>query len=186
MPTTEPQTGWRIPTMPDAADGPDAFQKLASDAATSMVGPNVSPYTPTWASVGAVQPTSPLAVVGRFRLSQRWCDVYIVITFSASTSGGTDYLYISLPLAPTVGSAQRLDAVLFLPGVGYYNGFGRIDSGSTNCYPHFPRSETSNIHEGWRSASAAGGGGTGIPLVPGGYSVKSGGYIVMSGTYLVP
>jgi hypothetical protein len=188
MPTTEPLTGWRIPTLPDAADGPSAFQQLAHDAAVTAVGTNVSTYTPGWGSLGSIQPVSPAFKTGRFRVLQGWCDVYIAVGFSASTGGGSGFLYLTLPVAPVGGSAfpmQPLHAAIWIPAVGYYYGFGRCDAGSAIMYPYFPANSGSAIIQPWFSTDASANAGTGSPNVPGSYPIKDGGHIVVSGRYLV-
>lgn len=185
MPTTTPVEHWRIPTLPDPADGPDAFQKVALDIEASLTGDNVTNYTPGWGAVGDVQPNSPGSILGRFRLQQRWCDVYLYVTFTASTGGGSGALYFLLPVASMAGSQQMLNTYLYIPSVGVYHGFGRVDANSNIMYPHFPGSSATSICYPWTCTNATHAAGTGSPLVPASYNVKAGGYIVVQGTYLV-
>ena len=186
MPTTSPVKHWRLPSLPDPADGPDAFMKLATDAETTIGATEVTAYTTTWGSLGGAQPSNPASTIARFRLSQGWCDVYIHLSFNASTSGGTGILYLTLPVAPSAAYPhQSIQTMLYVPGYSFFGGDVRIDGGSTTTYPFFPRGLTNAGASNWQSADDTGAAGTGVPLVPGSYPINASGWLSVSGRYLV-
>ena len=185
MPTTSPVKHWRLPSLLDPADGPDAYMKLAVDAETSISASDVTAYTPTWSSTGAIQPSNPASKIGRFRLSQGWCDVYIYLSFNASTSGGSGFLWLSLPVAPSASyPEQSIPVQTYIPGYSMFNGLLQIQA-STVAYPYFTRGRSDAGASPWACTDATAAAGTGTPLVPGSYPIVTGGWLSISGRYLV-
>ena len=186
MPTTSDILHWRLPTLPDPADGPDALKKLAADAEGSVSGTDIQTYVPTWAAQGSVQPVNPAVKIARFRLNRGWCTVSIYVEFGGSTGGGSENLYLSLPsVCPSTPPRQFLSATLWVPSIGrYFEGNAQMDSGSNLVWPAFPASDANTGLVRWRNTDSSTVIGTSYPLLAGAFCVQTGGFIAVRGTYL--
>lgn len=187
-----PGYSWPIPSLADIADGPDAFSDALLAIEATYQADKVLSYTPLWASLGAGQPAAPSAIAGRYMPLNGVCDVWIGMTFGASTSGGTGQLTLSVPLPGRTGlTEQWLDAKLFIPGgggAGNYLGGCIVGSGLTVLSVWFPTSATDIRVQGWAGEAGGGSGtgvGTGIPRTSGAFTVANGGNLYVNGRYLI-
>lgn len=183
-----PIYSWPIPSLADIADGPDAFADALNAIEATSVADQVLSYTPTWSGALAA-PASPSAIAGRYRVQNGMCDLWIGMTFGASTSGGSGSLTLSVPIAARVGIAEQwLPAKTFVPGGsgGNYFGSAFIVTGGSLIYPHFPTSASDCRVKNWAGEASVGSGtGTGVPAVPGNYTVGNGGNFYLSGRYII-
>ena len=178
--------GWRLPDGPIAADGPDAFSDLASDIETTMSAPNWNSYTPAWASQGSQQPANPATKVGRYSVSNGWCDFLIYMSFGGTVNGGKGILSLGLPVAASSQvPEQTVRTKLWVPAVANWDGIGLISAGATVVYPLFTVANNNSTVGYWQNNDNTGAAGTGIPNMPSHWTCENGGNVVVTGRYLV-
>lgn len=183
-----PVFSWPIPSLADIADAPDAFDDALNAIESTMIVDQVLTYTPTWGGSLAA-PASPSAIAGRYRVQNGMCDLWIGMTFGASTSGGSGPLTLTVPIAARASVAEQwLPCKIFVPGVNGGNFFGAayVVNGGSLIYPHFPKSATDNRVQNWAGEATIGSGtGTGTPAISGSYTVLNGGNFYLTGRYII-
>jgi len=143
-------------------------------------------FTLVWSSaISAPTIGNASPVRARYRLDGDVVEVYYHMTFGTTTNGGTGALAFDLPFqAHAEHQEQYLHAKLFVPSANMnFHGYGHIGLSNTHVFPHFPRTDTHNGMDPWRSADVSGAPGTGIPLITGAYSMQSTGNLTVQGRY---
>lgn len=165
--------GWPWPETGVVADGPDAISDLALAMEATFTDASWSQYLPSWASLGPAQPSNPSVLVGRYRAQNKWCDLQIFLEAGGSTGGGIGPLYFSLPIQADISSVvqeQCLQAVTNTRLNDRFHGYAFIPPGSAHIIPYFPLRSGVSVTETWAN-STDGGVGSGVPAVPGNWSV---------------
>jgi hypothetical protein len=179
--------GFPYPEDATTAKGYEATRLLAEAVETKYLAADFTSFTPTWVSDGTAQPGGAAARFGYYRSEHGWCDVVVCLTFGGSTSGGNGNLRVGLPIAASSAIVEQLIMCkLWTPSVGNWEGLGDIKASNTYFSPQFPTVGSQTNLGSWSSASSpSGGGGSGIPQIPGGYPIQSGGNFYAAGRYKI-
>ena len=180
---TSPTYSWPWPDPSNSADGPSAFAALSSAVEATLSGVQVSSYTPTFTGDNG-NPTTQ-SKTGRYRVVNGFCDIAIHIVFGASGGGGL--LRVGLPVAASAGVFQQVLPCLLTVATygGFYIGSGMVGAGSTEIHPHFPTPLTSMAMAWWQNTDSSLAAGTGVPLIPAGWTVLNGDSFTLTGRYQV-
>jgi len=185
MGTTSGGLSLPFPDDGNTAKGPEATRLLGEAVEADYLDSSYSSYTPTWTGVDG-PPSSPTANVGRYRVRNGICDLAITMTFGPSTSGGLGPLRLSLPVPATaLVPEQSLPCKLWVPSAGNFGGLASISASATVLVPEFPAAPWVTHMFGWQSASSGGLVGTGVPQIPGQYTVQNGGNFSVTGRYFI-
>lgn len=182
-----PVFGWPIPNLTDVADGPDGFSDLALAIENTLNDRTWLSYTPSWTSMGTVQPSNPGARVGRYKVTRGVCEVRIYLSFTGSSTGGTGQLQLGLPLpAQNLGTYPLMGLMSYARSAAgiRYLGFGGCGTDSKHN-PTFPTSTTDVRMESWRNALEGNAPGNSIPDVGGDFFIRNGAFISVWGSYAV-
>lgn len=179
--------GWRLPDGPLGANGPKAFSELAGDIEGTLSGVRMQSYTPTWSSDGSQQPSNPASRIGRYQLSNGWCDFSIYISFSSTSSGGKGRLSLGLPAPASSQLAEQVVRAKLWHGTTglIVDGIGLIAAGASAVRPMWTVSQSNSNIDFWLNNNDGNQPGTGIPQIPSHWTVEPGGNVVVSGRYLV-
>jgi hypothetical protein len=176
------------PELGDPSDGPDGYQDLAlaTEAALKGLRDNAEDiaFTPSWRSSGSIQPYG-MAWNARYSVRGGRCFVNAFGQMqAASTSGGTGFLLVGLPVRTRASFAeQMLTCKLYVWGYSFI-GWAYAPPNSTECIPYFPVDQDHSHMGGWMGADSSGDVGRGLPNLPGRYSVGDGNFSLW-GSYLV-
>jgi hypothetical protein len=198
------------PDGPGAADGPNGFEDIAlateAGLAATLTENKAVAFTPSWSSQGAQQPNiGNGSKTGYYTVRNGWCTFVANIWFGTTTSGGTGFLQVGLPVAANSTLEQELPCKLWCPaaygdnGGGNFLGFVHIaPSAYGSCVPWLPYSRSSTVLGGWRNCDESASPTTGIPFIdsahynvstinsnPGAFTSGRNGNFMYGGTYLV-
>lgn len=183
---TTPIYGWRLPDLGVVANAPDAFLNLGTDIENTLANASVNSYTPAWTSGGSAQPANPTSKVGRYKVTNGWCDIAIFLTYGASVNGGEGILSLSLPVAASSAIPEQiLRAKTWLPNGGNFEGVAIVNASATVIGVQFNQSAALATMDWWRGSNGAGSPlGSGVPSVAGQYGVQANGNMAITGRYL--
>lgn len=118
-----------------------------------------------------------------------WVFFNIFLSFGTTgLNGGTGALSFNLPFAAAASAEVVGVCKTYIPGgaaAANWNGMCYIPGGGSTIYPLFPQSTTNASVNSWRGADGSAAAGTGIPQIPGQYSVQANGNISISVQYKV-
>lgn len=137
-------------------------------------------YIPTATAGGAPIVVGNGTLAGRYRRMGLLCWVRIGLTLGNTTNLGTGALVFTLPFAGIVGE-QAITAKTWTTG-GNYLGVGLI-SGAATIAPYMPAAAGTTTALPMQNAAPGQASGTGVPAVPGRYTLEVNSNLVMDGDY---
>lgn len=180
--------GWPFPELADPANGPAAFQAGLQGAENTVKDKTLTDYVPAWTSTGAVQPGGTVTKVGKYRVDNGKCTIFISFLSGGSPTGGTGNLYVSLPIAPRSDMvAQIMPAYFWCPyaGGGVYAGLARPLASQLAMPIYLPLGTGDSRLAQWRNAADGNAAGSGIPGVTSWYGWVANSELVVCGSYFV-
>jgi hypothetical protein len=146
-------------------------------------------WTPTWTAAGGPPGIGNGSLVGKWTVIGNECFIHIMLTFG-STSNGSNGSYnfgAPFPAAPSTAgfpNEYELVAKLFTPATAAnWLGTVGIAPGSTTLAPSFPVAAGNVQMQAMRNADGTNTVGTGIPAIPGSYTLTNGGNLIITGAY---
>jgi hypothetical protein len=180
--------GWPFPELADPANGPAAFQAGLQGAENTVKDTTLTDYVPAWTSTGATQPGGTITKLGKYRIDNGRCTIWISFVAGAGVNGGTGNLYVALPIAPRADMWQQVMPAWFWSpssGGGVYMGLARAYAGQLPMPIYLPLGPSDTRLSQWRNAADGNATGTGIPVVAGGWAMTTGSEFLVCGSSFV-